>query len=77
MIYYRVRKNGSNRKVYTSSINRSVTKYGYYSYLEYNELLTESEYLKVIYSERAFPYMFEQVKVNSREIKKINDKRFA
>lgn len=78
MIYYRVKRNGSNREVYTSSLNRSVSKHGYYSFLEPSELLTESEFIKVILSGKAYPNMFERVSINRNAVIKFkySDSRF-
>ena len=78
MIYYRVKRNGSKRQVYTSSLNRSVSKHGYYSYLEPSELLTESEFTRVMLSGKAYPNMFERVSLNRNDVVKIkfNDRRY-
>ena len=78
MIYYRVKRNGSKRQVYSTSLNRRVSKHGYYSYLEPSELLTESEFTRVMLSGKAYPNMFERVSLNRNDVVKIkfNDRRY-
>ena len=66
MIFYRVRPWAHGRKVFTTSLNRKVSKHGYFSYLSKFELLTLAQVRKCCLSGKANSDMFEPIEINKR-----------
>ena len=77
MKYYRVKKFANGYEVFTTSLNRKVSKHGYYSYLSKYELLTESEFRKVCLSGKASHWMFDEINVDRKKVvKHSSDRRY-
>ena len=79
MKIYRVKTWANNFQVYTTSLNRKVSKHGYYSYLSAGELLTESQVRKCVLSGKVTGKVFELIEVDKRDVVKdeTTDRRFC